>query len=81
MSYLDNLNWILQKEEERVKEKEKGKTRNIDHFMEELKHEQEMRERRNQERDRRDSRHNDNSAVSILSCYKEQCSFGPSELW
>ncbi|XP_019446970.1 PREDICTED: protein RRC1-like isoform X1 [Lupinus angustifolius] len=40
------------KEEEKPKEKEKGKSRNIDHFMEELKHEQEMRERRNQERDR-----------------------------
>ncbi|OWM86814.1 hypothetical protein CDL15_Pgr015850 [Punica granatum] len=53
------------KEEERVKEKEKGKTRNIDHFMEELKHEQEMRERRNQDREHwRDSRHNDNSAPS-----------------
>ncbi|KAF2313037.1 hypothetical protein GH714_008847 [Hevea brasiliensis] len=37
--------------------KEKGKTRNIDHFMEELKHEHEMRERRNQERERwRDGR-------------------------
>lgn len=35
------------KEDERPKEKEKGKSRNIDHFMEELKHEQEMRERRN----------------------------------
>ncbi|KAK4747079.1 hypothetical protein SAY87_026116 [Trapa incisa] len=53
------------KEEERVKEKEKGKTRNIDHFMEELKHEQEMRERRNQERDHwRENRHNDNSTPS-----------------
>ncbi|KAI3505503.1 hypothetical protein L1887_27634 [Cichorium endivia] len=40
-----------QKEEERSKEKGKGKPRNIDYFMEELKHEQEMRERRNQERE------------------------------
>ncbi|KAL1212604.1 Protein RRC1 [Cardamine amara subsp. amara] len=40
------------REEERSKEREKGKTRNIDHFMEELKREQEMRERRNQDRDR-----------------------------
>ncbi|KAG8636425.1 hypothetical protein MANES_16G131000v8 [Manihot esculenta] len=40
------------KEEERPREKEKGKARNIDHFMEELKHEHEMRERRNQERER-----------------------------
>ncbi|KAJ4952060.1 hypothetical protein NE237_028892 [Protea cynaroides] len=39
------------KEEEKPKEKEKGKSRNIDHFMEELKLEQEMRERRNQERE------------------------------
>ncbi|XWS17875.1 hypothetical protein CRYUN_Cryun33cG0106100 [Craigia yunnanensis] len=53
------------KEEERLKEKEKGKSRNIDHFMEELKHEQEMRERRNQEREHwRDGRHSDNSAPS-----------------
>lgn len=40
-----------QKDEERSKEKSKGKTRNIDFFMEELKHEQEMREKRNQERE------------------------------
>ncbi|KAG4136332.1 hypothetical protein ERO13_D08G274700v2 [Gossypium hirsutum] len=53
------------KEEERPKEKEKGKSRNIDHFMEELKHEQEMRERRNQDREHwRDGRHSDNSAPS-----------------
>ncbi|XP_073122439.1 protein RRC1 isoform X1 [Henckelia pumila] len=53
------------KKEEKPKEKEKGKSRNIDHFMEELKHEQEMRERRNQDRDHwRDSRHGDNSAPS-----------------
>ncbi|KAK7409826.1 hypothetical protein VNO78_00165 [Psophocarpus tetragonolobus] len=37
------------KEDEKPKEKEKRKSRNIDHFMEELKHEQEIRERRNQE--------------------------------
>ncbi|KAH0923403.1 hypothetical protein HID58_023421 [Brassica napus] len=41
-----------EKKEERPKERKKGKTRNIDHFMEELKREQEMRERRNQDRDR-----------------------------
>lgn len=41
----------FQKEEEKPKEKEKGKPRNIDFFMEELKHEQEMREKRNQERE------------------------------
>ncbi|XP_017228233.1 protein RRC1 isoform X2 [Daucus carota subsp. sativus] len=53
------------KEDERPKEKEKGKSRNIDHFMEELKHEQEMRERRNQEREHwRDGRHTDNSSLS-----------------
>ncbi|GKA74645.1 protein RRC1 isoform X1 [Tanacetum coccineum] len=38
-------------EEERPKEKAKGKAGNIDYFMEELKHEQELRERRNQERE------------------------------
>ncbi|EOY29312.1 RNA recognition motif-containing protein isoform 3 [Theobroma cacao] len=55
----------IMKEEERLKEKEKGKSRNIDNFMEELKHEQEMRERRNQEREHwRDGRHTDSSAPS-----------------
>ncbi|CAE6095116.1 unnamed protein product [Arabidopsis arenosa] len=39
------------REEERSKERENGKTRNIDHFMEEMKREQEMRERRNQDRE------------------------------
>ncbi|XP_012065817.1 protein RRC1 isoform X2 [Jatropha curcas] len=53
------------KEEERPKEKEKGKTRNIDHFMEELKHEHELRERRNQERERwRDGRPSESAAPS-----------------
>ncbi|XVF48254.1 hypothetical protein PTKIN_Ptkin03bG0175200 [Pterospermum kingtungense] len=53
------------KEDERMKEKEKGKSRNIDHFMEELKHEQEMRERRNQEREHwRDGRHSDSLTPS-----------------
>ncbi|XP_057949873.1 protein RRC1 isoform X1 [Malania oleifera] len=53
------------KEEEKTKEKDKGKTRNIDHFMEELKHEQEMREKRNQEREQwRGVRQNDNSSLS-----------------
>ncbi|KAF6176513.1 hypothetical protein GIB67_007896 [Kingdonia uniflora] len=37
-------------EKKEEKPKEKGKSRNIDHFMEELKREQELRERRNQER-------------------------------
>ncbi|GLJ40900.1 hypothetical protein SUGI_0846150 [Cryptomeria japonica] len=41
------------KEEEKTKEREKGKSRNIDHFMEELKAEQELREKRNQERGHR----------------------------
>ncbi|XP_042482868.1 protein RRC1-like isoform X1 [Macadamia integrifolia] len=51
------------KEEEKPKEKEKGKSRNIDHFMEELKLEQEMRERRNQEREHwREGRHSEGSA-------------------
>lgn len=43
---------------DKSKEKEKGRMRNIDNFMEELKHEQELREKRNQERERhRDGRH------------------------
>ncbi|XP_068668196.1 protein RRC1-like isoform X2 [Aristolochia californica] len=50
------------KEEEKPKEREKGKSRNIDHFMEELKLEQELREKRNQEREHwREGRHSDNS--------------------
>ncbi|XP_076936480.1 protein RRC1-like isoform X2 [Bidens hawaiensis] len=53
------------KEEERPKHKGKGKARNIDFFMEELKREQEMRERRNQEREQwSDGRH---TATSTLS--------------
>ncbi|KAL5213461.1 hypothetical protein ABZP36_024308 [Zizania latifolia] len=53
------------KEEERPKEKEKGKPRTIDKFMEELKFEQELREKRNQERGQcREGRHNDTSAPS-----------------
>uniref|UniRef100_A0A7N0URU2 RRM domain-containing protein n=1 Tax=Kalanchoe fedtschenkoi TaxID=63787 RepID=A0A7N0URU2_KALFE len=51
------------KEEERPRERDKGKSRNIDHFMEELKHEQEMRERHNQERER-DGRYSDSSTIS-----------------
>lgn len=52
--------------EEKSKEKLKGKSRNIDHFMEELKHEQELREKRNQEREHwRDAHPGDNSAVSV----------------
>ncbi|KVH91629.1 protein RRC1-like [Cynara cardunculus var. scolymus] len=54
-----------QRDEERPKEKGKGKPRNIDYFMEELKHEQEMREKRNQEREHwQDGRQ---SATSNLS--------------
>lgn len=54
----------MQKEEERAKEKEKGKTRVIDKFMEELKHEQEQRVRRYQDRDhRREGRQTDSSMV------------------
>jgi U2-associated protein SR140 len=53
------------KEDERPKEKEKGKSRNIDHFMEELKHEQELREKRNQERENwHDGRQNDSSTAA-----------------
>lgn len=57
--------WLLQKDEERPKEKEKGKTRAIDKFLEELKYEQELREKRSQEREQwREGRHSENSAVS-----------------
>lgn len=58
--------YTLQREEERPREKEKGKSRNIDHFMEELKREQEMRERRNQDRENwHDGRQIENSTVRI----------------
>ncbi|XP_020102910.1 protein RRC1-like isoform X2 [Ananas comosus] len=51
------------KDEERPKEKEKGKTRAIDKFLEELKYEQELREKRSQEREQwREGRHSENSA-------------------
>ncbi|KAG9455096.1 hypothetical protein H6P81_008000 [Aristolochia fimbriata] len=51
------------KEEEKPKEREKVKPRNIDNFMEELKLEQELRVKRNQEREHwRDSRHSENSS-------------------
>ncbi|CAN4109247.1 unnamed protein product [Withania somnifera] len=52
------------KKEDKPREKEKGKARNIDNFMEELKHEQEMRERRNQDREQWRDRHTENSAQS-----------------
>ncbi|KAL3630025.1 Protein rrc1 [Castilleja foliolosa] len=53
------------KKEEKPKEREKVKSRNIDHFMEELKQEQEMRERRNQDREGwRDARQSDISMPS-----------------
>ncbi|XP_064998975.1 protein RRC1-like [Musa acuminata AAA Group] len=50
---------LEKKDEEKPREKEKGKTRHIDKFLEELKFEQELREKRNQERE---GRHIDNSA-------------------
>lgn len=63
--FLFSCGYLLQ--EEKPKEKEKGKSRNIDHFMEELKREQEMRERRNQDREHsRDGRHTESSTVSDL---------------
>ncbi|GAB2279962.1 Protein rrc1 [Dionaea muscipula] len=53
------------REEEKPKEKEKVRLRNIDNFMEELKYEQEIREKRNQDRERwRDGRHDEHSAPS-----------------
>lgn len=59
----------LQKEGERPKEKEKGKPRVIDRFLEEIKLEQEQREKRHQDRDhRREGRHGDSSMVSYCMC-------------
>ncbi|KAH7840765.1 hypothetical protein Vadar_021298 [Vaccinium darrowii] len=54
-----------EKKKEEEKPREKGKSRNIDKFLEELKKDQEMRERRNQEHEHgRDGRHSENSASS-----------------
>ena len=66
--YLD-----LQKEDERPKEKEKGKPRAIDTVMEELKLEKELRERRNQERA---SRHGDTFVVGSVLVYVKSEAFG-----
>ncbi|KAL5699045.1 Protein rrc1 [Ranunculus cassubicifolius] len=53
------------KEDERPKEREKGKPRNIDNFMEEIKRDQELREKRNQERGQKpEGHHVENSAPS-----------------
>ncbi|KAI8569314.1 hypothetical protein RHMOL_Rhmol02G0269300 [Rhododendron molle] len=54
-----------EKKREEEKPKEKGKSRNIDKFLEELKKDQEMRERRNQEHEHgRDGRHSESSSSS-----------------
>ncbi|WVZ77640.1 hypothetical protein U9M48_025486 [Paspalum notatum var. saurae] len=54
------------KDEERPKEKEKGKPRVIDKFLEELKFEQEQRDKRIQDRDHRhEGRHSDNSMIGL----------------
>lgn len=69
MLFLGHFIYLLTnlQNEEKPREREKGKSRNIDHFMEELKHEQEMRARRNQDRENwRDTRNGDNSAVSAF---------------
>lgn len=52
------------KEEEKRKERDRTKSRNIDHFMEELKMEQEMREKRGLDRENRsrDTRQKGNSS-------------------
>lgn len=60
--------------EDKPREKEKGKSRNIDNFMEELKHEQEMRERRNQDREQWRDRHTENSTVSGFTIGEEKLS-------
>ncbi|KAJ6836808.1 protein RRC1-like isoform X1 [Iris pallida] len=52
------------KDDEKPKEKEKGKPRVIDNLLEEFKHEQELREKRNHEREQwREGRHGDSSAL------------------
>eukprot|EP00249_Psilotum_nudum_P024568 c29224_g1_i6 orf=624-3824(-) len=58
-------------DEKKGKEKDLAKSRNIDHFMEELRMEQEMRERRSQDQEHRnrEGRQMDNSMPS--SCFDE----------
>lgn len=51
------------KEDEKPKDKEKGKPRVIDNFLEELKAEQELREKRNQERELWREGHHSESAI------------------
>ena len=66
----------LQKEEEKWKERDRTKSRNIDHFMEELKMEQEMRERRSSDRDRgRESWQKGNSSVNVFTFLTVPCFF------
>lgn len=56
----------MQREEEKLREKEKLKPREIDKYMEERKQDYEMRDKRNQEREHwRDGRPIENSAVCV----------------
>ncbi|CAM6077166.1 unnamed protein product [Sphagnum tenellum] len=50
------------RDDERSKDRERGKSRNIDHFMEELKREQEAREKRTADREQRRSDRKSQSA-------------------
>ncbi|XP_024362531.1 protein RRC1 isoform X2 [Physcomitrium patens] len=62
------------RDEERSKDRDRGKSRNIDHFMEELKREQEARDKRTAEREnRRNDRRSLNSGMS------DQMMMGPDE--
>ncbi|RWR96892.1 protein RRC1-like protein isoform X2 [Cinnamomum micranthum f. kanehirae] len=69
---------MKKKDEERPKEKEKGKSRNIDHFMEELKLEQELREKRNQEREQWREGHNNESSAPLSRFDELMDDFDPS---
>jgi len=78
--------WNLQKDDEKPKEREKGKPRAIDNFLEELKLEQELREKRNEEREQwREGHHGDSSAVSIhtfsRSDWQKLCALRSQRMW
>jgi hypothetical protein len=60
--------WLwCQRDDERSKDRERGKSRNIDHFMEELKREQEAREKRTADREQRRSDRKSQAAGMVAS--------------
>jgi U2-associated protein SR140 len=56
------------RDDDRNKDRERGKPRNIDHFMEELKREQEAREKRTADREQRRSDRKSQAAGMVGFC-------------